>query len=314
MAGGKVYITTGDNELLCFEAAGGKPLWKAGVPEGAGGPFGTPCVAGGRIYVVINGRPCCYDAATGAKAWMAASLGKEVNTSPLVAEGVAVFSGQNTLRAFDAASGKLLWNQPQAGADNTVNASPALWRHGGKAYVIVNATGAQVCVDVKTGDVKWRTERGGGFQTPAVSGDIEVVGTSGAGGEWITGYQLSVEGAQKIWEVRLASQDSSPTIVGPYVYAASGEEMVCLALDSGQVLWRTPMKVKYGSSIAADGKLFILTDDGRSIACLKATPEKFTPLGGQVLEAYICTTPAIADGRLYVRLKKFLVCYDLRKP
>jgi outer membrane protein assembly factor BamB len=313
VAGGKVYITTGDNELLCFDAAGDKPLWKAGVTEGTGGSFSTPCVVGGRVYVVLNGRPCCYDAATGAKVWMGVGLGKDVNASPLVVEGVAVFGGQNTLRGFDATSGKQLWDQPKAGADNTINASPVLWRHGGKAYAIVNANGAQICVDIKSGNVMWRTERGGGFQTPAVSGDIEVVGTAGAGGEWITGYQLSAEGAAKIWEVKLANQESSPTIVGPYVYAISGEEMICLTRDSGQVRWRTPMKTRVSSSLAADGKLFILTDDGRSIVCLKAAPEKFTPLGGQVLEAYIGTTPAIADGRMYVRLKKSLVCYDLRK-
>ncbi len=313
VAAGKVYIATEDNTLVCLDAATGAAVWKAANPEGTGGAFSTPCVAGGRVYVTLNGCPCCYDAATGAQVWKGPSLGKDVNASPLIVGSAAVFSGQGALKAFDAATGKELWSQPKAGADNTVNASPALWSHGGKDYIIVNTTGSQVCVDAATGAVKWRAERGGGFQTPAMAGDWAVVGCA-VNGDKIAGYKLSEEGGQKVWEVPFGSQESSPTIVGDAVYATSGEEMICLALDTGRVLWRAPLKVRVASAVVADGKLIMLIEDGRDIVYLRASPEKFTSLGRQVIDGHICTTPAIVDGMLYVRLKKSLACYDLRKP
>ena len=45
-----------------------------------------------------------------------------------------------------------------------------------------------------------------------------------------------------------------------------------------------------------------------------ADPKDFRIMGEPLaIEVELFLTPAVADGRMYVRLKNSLVCYDLRK-
>jgi hypothetical protein len=67
--------------------------------------------------------------------------------------------------------------------------------------------------------------------------------------------------------------------------------------------------------VVADGKVFACSDTNYKTCKLfayKATPEKYEPVGtlpGVVLAS--CSSPAVVDGRLYVRLPDAIACYDL---
>jgi len=64
--------------------------------------------------------------------------------------------------------------------------------------------------------------------------------------------------------------------------------------------------------IVADGK--IITALFTDLYMIKATPEKYELLGKISLGSVRWIAPAIVDGRLFVRTKEGIVCWDLRKP
>ena len=67
------------------------------------------------------------------------------------------------------------------------------------------------------------------------------------------------------------------------------------------------------SPVLADGKIYALTDRGNTLLMLRATPAKFDLLGKASVGSLQCASPAIAGGRLYLRLGDGdgIACYDL---
>jgi outer membrane protein assembly factor BamB len=84
-------------------------------------------------------------------------------------------------------------------------------------------------------------------------------------------------------------------------------------MKSGKVKW-TNAGFGCGSMIAADGKLIILSEDG-DLVLAKANPEKYEELArATVLANRPVRAPiALADGKLYGRDGRKLVCWDLKK-
>ena len=69
-----------------------------------------------------------------------------------------------------------------------------------------------------------------------------------------------------------------------------------------------------GTMVLADGKLIVLTEKG-GLCLVQATPTAFRELGRVgLLAAGPCRAQiGLANGRLYARDQKKLVCVDLRK-
>ena len=74
-----------------------------------------------------------------------------------------------------------------------------------------------------------------------------------------------------------------------------------------------PGSVSAGSVTLAGDRLLILRETGELILA-PASPDAFRPLArAQILPATVRAFPAIADGLLYARNDKTLVCLDLRR-
>jgi outer membrane protein assembly factor BamB len=69
------------------------------------------------------------------------------------------------------------------------------------------------------------------------------------------------------------------------------------------------------SLIAADGHLVVLSERG-TLRAIKAIPDEYVPTGElkDLLTFKSWALPALANGRLYVRDDKNILCIDLRKP
>jgi hypothetical protein len=70
------------------------------------------------------------------------------------------------------------------------------------------------------------------------------------------------------------------------------------------------------TGLMADGKIIFVCDCdykiGRLIA-FKATPDKYEEMGQlPSRDVAACTSPAFADGKVYVRMPTAIACYDLR--
>jgi outer membrane protein assembly factor BamB len=91
-----------------------------------------------------------------------------------------------------------------------------------------------------------------------------------------------------------------------------GARLRCVEMKSGEVKW-TSENFGCGSMVLADGKLVILNENGELVLA-KASPDKYEELArAAVLTSLPCRAPiALADGKLYGRDGKKLVCWKLK--
>lgn len=307
------------DQVLCLDAATGKQVWSAKLP-GVNNRYAssaTPCVAGGRCYVMgTDARVYCLDAKTGAMVWQVKTESDPKSTSAssiVVQDGVAVLLAK-TLTGLDADTGDVVWTQPAVKSASDFQ-SPAYWHHAGKVYLVCCGDKETHCVEPKTGRVVW-TVPGGGWSTPAIVGDYMAVLTNRKK-VGLLAYKLDGQAPRKLWSAGLFDRGASPLIHDGFVYAfggRSGARGICVELETGRVAWETKLPAtEFSSPVLADGKLFLVV--GRAfLYVIKASPEAFTLSGKLRAPVVNCTSPALVDGRLYVRQRKNVVCYDVRKP
>lgn len=298
-----------DDVVLCLDLASGKTLWKFSAPGEPAGRMAssTPCVAHGKVYALGSVNAYAVDAQTGKAVWTAPLPAKGPASSPLVADGLLVMNAGKLL-ALDAATGKEVWSQPKAGGGN---ASPMLWKTADKSVIICNGH-ALTGVDFKTGELLW-TGPAGGDCTPALAGDMLVVQTSNAKTGILAG-KLTATGFAPAWNLPydpLRSQ-SSPLILDGHVYLMDDNTHWCFELTTGRQLWKEKvLSSSISSPVFADGKAYLLVYGGSKLMMLKPAPEQRIQLGLTSVRALGVPSPAIAEGKLLVRGRKGIACYNL---
>jgi len=210
----------------------------------------------------------CLDAATGAEIWKLPSVGNDLCSSPTIAGGVLVVS-TGTLKGFDPATGKELWACPQAGTGNGPNTSPGVWVTD-KGPLIITNMGNLTCVNPKDGSVVWRSEKANCNSTPAVVGDICIVGSP------VAGYRLLPDKAEKLFGSSLWDQGASHLIYNDHVFTYTRGELRCLDL-TGKELWAQGVGGEISSPVLADGKIFAVCGDDKLVMtdATTAKPAKF---------------------------------------
>ena len=289
--------------VVCLDANTGKTLWKTSFPgrEYGFGTSSTPCVYDGKVYAVGGNGMYCLDAATGAEIWKVPSVGNDLSSSPTIAGGVLVVS-TGTLKGFDPANGKELWACPQAGTGN--NTSPGVWVTD-KGPLLITNMGRLTCVNPKDGSLVWQGEAVNCNSTPSVAGDICIVGSA------VAGHRLLPDKAEKLFGSGLSDRGASHLLYNDHVFAHAGGALRCLDL-TGKELWAQAVGGEISSPVLVDGKLIAVCGDGKLVMtdATTAKPAKFNEARIPVLG---CSSPAVADGKLFLRLKTAVACYDLTK-
>lgn len=291
--------------VLCLDVKTGETLWKAEFPGRVygWGSSSSPCVVGDRLYVAGGSDAYCLDAATGKEIWKTWLPGREISSSFLVVDDVAIILSA-MLCGLDVKTGQRLWTQDKVRGNNS---SPTAWTKDGQTYVLANAGAELVCVNAKTGVHVWSVP-GGGNGTPAVQGDLAVVFAE-RGDVGLVGYKLSSTGAEKAWTVKIRDRGASPIIWDKHVYTVGGGKAMCVKLESGEVAWEKPSPGEITSPILADGKVIVFTGGGLTL--YKASPEKYEELAKVKVPFASCSSPSFADGKLFLRLNDCVACYDL---
>ena len=103
---------------------------------------------------------------------------------------------------------------------------------------------------------------------------------------------------------------------GVYYMVRDGGIITSLDPASGQLLkegrTREALGEYYASPVAADGKLFLASVEGK-MTILKAGAQ-WEVLGVTDLGEEIHATPALSDGRIYVRTHNALYCFGVISP
>ena len=95
-----------------------------------------------------------------------------------------------------------------------------------------------------------------------------------------------------------------------HIYGFDNATLKCISLEDGKMKWGKRGMGK-GSLILADGRLVVLTDQGKLLLA-KATPDGWEETGSlQALEGKCWTSPTLANGRLYLRNHTEMVSYEV---
>jgi outer membrane protein assembly factor BamB len=135
------------------------------------------------------------------------------------------------------------------------------------------------------------------------------------------GVLLKAKGGtvDEIWsnDKSLSSQYTTPVRVGDYLYGTHGRsdvgnaQMRCVEWKTGAVTW-TEANYGVASVIAVDGGLLALTEAG-DLVRFDASPESYKERArAAILKKPTRAAPALANGLLFARDGKTLVCVSLK--
>jgi len=221
---------------------------------------------------------------------------------------------------LDAKSGKQLWKDELPNCLNTFSTPVVHVRADGKNEVICtnNASGV-MGIDPTTGKKNWQ-HNPGFTQRSLGSGilqDERYFCTFGTGGGVKEFAAIDVSGAEpKLVPFEFSKglpYVPSPLVMDGLMYLlGDGGILKLVDFKTGKQLYEERLNGSAGSSkffsspVAGDGKFYAGSQQGDLIV-VKAGP-KFEQISASKLDSPINASPAIGEGRLYVRTEKMLWC------
>lgn len=347
VVGGKVFVqsaTESKRLLICLEASNGKTLWtkelfgKSAKTHGKNSlASGTPASDGERVYCVSwDGETLSlhtYDFA-GKELWQQ-PLGGFVSQhgpghSPAVYNGLVYVSvdedadkgGKAMLHAFDAKTGDKKWAAARKPHFSSY-ATPFLLERAGKpAELVLGTTSAITGYEPATGKVLWShaIEWGAGDKPLRVVGSpvyangvIVCYSGDGPGGRYAIAIDSDSKSPAKVWDIKNGLTPYVPCMIakGELLYWIADNGVPCCAeARTGKMLWeegRLSGKDVTASPLLAGDEMLVITENGECFV-LKAD-KKFELIRQTKLGESVLASPALVDGRLFIRGEKNLYCF-----
>ncbi|HEX6647962.1 MAG TPA: PQQ-binding-like beta-propeller repeat protein [Pyrinomonadaceae bacterium] len=203
--------------------------WKVNVGEG----YGTPIVVGSKVYVFTrrdgNEVLMALNTATGEIVWQtgypapslakgsgAAKHGDGPKATPLFYRGKIYTLGlSGTVSAFDATSGKLIWQHAGSPEPPYYGMAVSPLAYGGLIIVHAGDHGPLTAFDARTGRVKWAAPGDGAWASPMIvemSGTRQVVSMTSK-----SVISVAVSDGALLWEKPWKSSGTAGTIT-PIIY------------------------------------------------------------------------------------------------
>ena len=246
IAEGTAYLGDSNGTFHAINLADGKPRWTFAARAAL---FGNAAVTSDAVYFAgDNGQLFKLDRFTGREVWRADIGGSDFTRSlptataqewdasaaaPIVdRDEVFIGSVDGALRAFDAATGKLLWQ----------------FKTGGKIRAAALATSDRIyfgsfdhfvyALARRTGALAWRFDTGSAVTTPPVLADGKIViGTR----DRATLFALDSTDGHPVWKIFywFSWVESAPVLVDGRLYIGSSDSRRVRVIDprDGKVIW-----------------------------------------------------------------------------
>lgn len=316
--------------VLALDAKSGKILWDKVAYEGTvydgrhrrssfAGP--TPVTDGTMVYAYFGPEGLYAFDYSGKQVWNAVekfpTLGLGTGTSPVLYEKLVIIQRdedngeKSVVVAYDKASGKEVWRSKR---DVQISwGTPVLVSASGRVELVTNGTEAIIAYDPATGKELWRTPgvQSNAIHTPLVGKGLVIV-TAGFPAKRV----IAIRPGQVPDDKRVAWEYAKGTgyvisniLYGDYLYLLTDNGIVtCLNPETGEVKYeggRVPVPARFmGSPVAFAGHVALTSEDGDTYM-LKAGPSHQI-VGTNSVGEPVYSSPAIANGRIYIRGEKHL--------
>ena len=341
---GKIYMQTASADgrtrsLLCLRASDGEVAWTKDVPGGPAKPHaknslasGTPACDGKQIYCQwwdgsgVSLR--AYDL-TGKELWQA-SLGGYVSQhgpgfSPVVYDGVVFVNVDDDERAelvaFDTKTGEKKWFAERKHVRASYSTPFLLERPGKAAELILGTTTAVTSYDPKTGKVNWEYA----IAWPKGEMPLRVVGCpvyaagllvvycgDGSGSRYMAAIDPDGKRPTKVWDLKKDTPYVPCVLVkGDRLFWVADKGLAtCAEAKTGKTVWAERVFTNSdvtASPVMAGDKMLMISEKGE-VAVLKADKEFEEPAKVSLGER-VYSSPAVADGKVFVRGEAHLFCF-----
>ncbi len=327
-----------DEALVAYDLGTGDELWSVRWPTrysdafSGEGPRSTPVQFEGVAYVLgATGELRAVATATHTTVWRtnvlelsgSSNLEYGLAASPLVVgELLLVPTGEPgdgvdaaSLLALSRADGSVVW---RALAERASYSSPLLATLQGVEVVLLATATRLVVLDPGTGALlgshPWAIDGGFTCSQPVVLGDDRVLLSGGYGmGSTVVDVAL----ANGVWTLterwrsrRYKTRFDTSFPVGEHVYGLDEGILACLDPRTGERVWKDG-RYGYGQMLLAKDHLVVLGETGE-LVLVRVSPQALDERARfQALDELSMNPLAAAHGRLFVRNKLELVCYEL---
>ncbi len=221
--------------------------------------------------------------------------------------------------AVNRKTGQIQWRYEHPENANSSYSTPCTYRdrEGRDQLLFTSNSHGIAALDPATGRLLWKAPDAlpaRVVSSPVIAGAV-VIATCGEGGRGIrlAAVRPSGDGASstaaEVYALERGIVSYVPTAVvhdGLLFLFHDQGTVSCLRAATGEVLWsEKPAGRYYGSPVCVDGKLYCITIDG-DVVVLQAGP-RYELLAANPLGEKSHATPAVADGRMYLRTYSHLI-------
>jgi outer membrane protein assembly factor BamB len=336
--------------LRCFSLTDGKELWQrwynVNLKRNHGMSRTVPAVT--EDFILTIGPQChvmCLNRENGDFKW-GIDIEKEFSSEvpfwytgqcPLIDNGKAIIAtgGKAIMIAVDCQTGERIWETPNPKGWKMSHSSVMPYVFNGRKMYVYSAVGGICGIAADgpdEGKILWKSSEWNHkvvAPSPVCMPDGKIFITAGYGAgsmvlqlsEDTNGYEVNTLQKYSPREGLACEQQTVIYYKGhllgilPKDAAALRNQMVCVnPSDCKKILWSSGKTVRFGLGpyIIADGKIFILSDDG-TLTIAKADVKRFNLLSQvKLFDGHDAWGPmAVADGYLLLRDSKEMYCLDM---
>lgn len=291
--GKHVWTFVGSGKLVCY-TVDGKLVWDADLQKY--GKFGiqfgchwTPVLYKGKLYLQVMHRNAqivlALDAATGNEIWKVKRLGYGKGESPDTYSSAFMWEGQGgpllVTHGNDYCTGHKLDNGEEVWRVAKLNpTNNGAWRFVSSPLVTPDLIVVPSC---KNG--------------PTVA--FNPVGAKG---------EISPDNKAEVWRHKSTPDVVSPLRVDDIVYLLDNGPLSALDAKTGTQIYRKDIakQIYRGNMVYGDGKIYAVGRDG--VGQVVQAGKEFKLLATNDLKEKVYASPAIANGRIYIRTWDNLYC------
>lgn len=214
-------------------------------------------------------------------------------------------AGDSFVAAVDTRYGENVWKVKRPNQLNWV--TPVFRQAGDRTELLFQTPDRLIAYDLDNGQQLWTYGDGMSTMPSTVVAQDRIFATQNG----VVALDPSGKGQpKKLWDsTRLASRYGSPLFYRGSLYSVNRSGvLMCVNPENGDLRWNERIGGTISASlVAADGKVYLIDEAGKGYV-VRVDEDGAEVVATNELDDKVLATPALADGRLYIRAESKLYC------